>query len=697
MRVRALGVVCALLLLVACGEETSTQSKCDRYWFQAQTEKNPATREKLYQQALDGSGHSKDLMQVPRLLIDYADCLVENDKPARAETLLNDAITKIKNVLRTPHMDKGQERDSIKTEARAEFVLAKALAKLDRLEAADEKFKAAIALHDRGLGTLDVKVEMLKQYVDFLKKTGKNEKAEELGIESEASMTSVDDCDKLFNTADEFMARGEMAQARHVLSVAYLAAKKFGLKSNRYRDSLVHMGRFEIASGNFARGKEVLQQAMDPKDYPENRGIGNVERTAALLGFCSEVAGDTKAAEALYSQSAKSYAVLPVEELKKIGTLLVNRKFAREGLIALKRAWSLAKLSPKLTEQASELKRKVFRLCVELKQYDEAIKITKEELKECELSGNTDGYRYYVCQLSDVLIAKDVMEDRRFLSSIVIPKKFNRHGQDLVKIVVLARLGLNYMRAGDYEECDKKEHEALTLATKLKDTSAMGVATFNLGDSARRQMKFVEAERWYREGMALWENGDNRTAYLDDMFRLSELYCEWGKIKEAKELYFKQWELLGKHQHENDPDRRATVGCRMTAISIEQKNLDSARKWLAKSMSEVKKANSTNLWYQAFGIYSKGDIAFSADNFEEALKHYKEDLKFTRENKDNLQEGLFCNCIKRFLNVGDKFLVANRVDEAVKVVDIAMNAYGEIKAGACPDLHKRLEPWIKVA
>ncbi len=699
MKGRALCVIFALLL-VACGDETVSQSSsCDRYWTQAKTEKDPATREKLFQKALDSSGRTNDLMQVPRLLIDFSDCLVQNNKPAKAEGFLNDALEKIRSALKSSEIDQSQERDLYKEQGRAEFVLARALAESNRPQEANKKFKSAIASHDRGLGNLDVKVEMNKQYISFLKKSGQLEEAEQIELESESTLTSVDDCDSLFEKARDLMVRGEMDKARRILVIAHLAAKKFGPTSNRYRDSLVHMARLEIACGNFARGKQLLLESMDKKNYPTGRGDGAEQRAFSLLGFCYELEGDLKRAAVLYADAGKSYPILPVEELKSLGQFLFKRNFKEEGLVAMRRALALGSAIKQFKRSdIVSLRAPITVALMKMKRYEEAAKILKDEFKEAAVSGSAEAYRSYLCRVSDTYLMPDLLvDDRRFLNGVKIPKRFSQNEQEMIRAMILARLGINYFRAKDYVKSEKLSREALKIGTKLNDRTTIGVAIFNIGDTYRRQNQFKEAEQWYQRGIVLWEKSGNRTAYIDDLYRLAELYDQWGKLKHAKASYLRQWDLLSNDPHPIDPARRFVVGCKIASNAIAEGKYDEARKWIEDTTNEYKKVNGNSQWFPSFIIYSKGDIAFGENRLDDALRLFNEELQYCKRNEKMLAKGMICNSFARILGVADKLLQSNRVEESLKVTDEVMNVFKEIPVGECPGIAQRLSSWITIA
>ncbi len=638
-------------------------------------------------------------MQVPRLLIDFSDCLVQNNKPAKAEGFLKEALAKIRGALQSSELGQSQERDLYKVQARAEFVLARALAELDRPQEANEKFKAAIASHDRGLGNLDIKVEMNKQYINFLKKSGQEEAAEQIEIESESTLTSVDDCDVLFDKAKELMSRGEMDKARRILVIAHLAAKKFGPTSNRYRDSLVHMARLEIACGNFAKGKQLLLESMDKKNYPTGRGDGAEQRAFSLLGFCYELEGDLKQAAVLYADGGKAYPILPVEELKSLGQFLFKRNFKEEGLVAMRRALALGSAIKQLKRtDIMDLRTPVTVALMKMKRYDEAAKIIKDEFKEAAVSGSAEEYRSYLCRVSDTYLTPELLEDdRRFLNGVKIPKRFSQNEQEMRRAMILARLGINYFRAGDYVKSEKLSREALKIGTKLNDRTTIGVAIFNIGDTYRRLNQFKEAEPWYQRGIVLWEKSGNRTAYIDDLYRLAELYDQWGKRKEAKATYLRQWQLLSNDPHPLDPARRFVVGCRITSNTIVERKYDEARKWIENITSEYKKVNGNSPWFPSFVIYSKGDIAYGEDRFDDALRFFNEELQYCIKNEKVLAKGMICNSFSRIIGVADKLLQLNRVEQSLKAIDDVMNVFKERPIGDCPGVAQRLSSWVTIA
>ncbi len=696
-------IALALPLLVSSCQTMPPEELCDRFWYQAKQSGSTNEARTLFEQAIEQGRRTGNGVKLAKVILDYGDFLLRDREPSAAVDQALSARQSLDATRSSPTFGSAENREREVMIAQAQFLLAKAYSELGRLEDAKKEYEQALALHDRVLGNMTKKLEMMRQYISLLKKMGKTEEASELEIKQQALYTTVDDCDRLVADSDKALEAGDIPAARRSLRIARLAAAKFGPSSNRFRDMLLHSAILEFVSGDMAKTKALLNEALDSVKHPiGNRSKRDQCRENVLLGFCYELDGNMVEANKLYELSSRQYPGGPSATLYTVAGYLVTQHKSDLLIKVAKRAYALCEALPDSVRKKQETSNKLLLMIadalLDTGRYDEARKYYKLMLDAATNSpaANVQHYRDCILRFSDYYRTSDnVQGDLDFLSRLVIPKRFNAGEVVLIRAAIAQRQASDLVLVNKLRAAEIKVLESLEFAKQSKDKNVICMSHLFLADILRVQERFDQAEENYKYVINYGIDSDVKVFEFEGSHHLAELYMRQKRYLEARDKFLQAWRLL--KQNGAGPASRSTdLAIRVSESEMALGRLDKAEKWAETARREFKRDNGIDPNFGSIYLYICADIAALRKDYGKALKLYKADLAYCEAHHDKVSKGMLENSIGRLINLADKMFERGLKKESLEVVDVSLNAYVRDKV-TYPHGRARLERWIVLA
>ncbi|HPN07466.1 MAG TPA: tetratricopeptide repeat protein [Hyphomonadaceae bacterium] len=183
-------------------------------------------------------------------------------------------------------------------------------------------------------------------------------------------------------------------------------------------------------------------------------------------------------------------------------------------------------------------------------------------------------------------------------------------------------LGSLYLRTGDYEEALRAMEQ---ISWFEEDEAKRAVALGNLGVVALAQRDDAEAERLFRESLAINEKLSNKDGQAADLADLSDVVRTQGNAKRADEmlqralkLYVETGNLIG----------QSNVHGRLGGGAFQRGQMSAALKSYASAADLAGESGDTgSTIYAELGL---GDVSSATGKFKEAREHYQTALDLSR-------------------------------------------------------------------
>lgn len=208
------------------------------------------------------------------------------------------------------------------------------------------------------------------------------------------------------------------------------------------------------------------------------------------------------------------------------------------------------------------------------------------------------------------------------------------HQPETEKGQTLLRLGQVLDWIGEYDEAGDAYKETLRLAQKVGDGALQAQCQIAIGELARKQSDYAQAESWFALAQATAEENDDVAGVAKALICVGSLAFYQGQYEEASRYYGRSLTL---RRELGDRADEANVLNNMGIVAASQGDFERAEALFSESL-EIRRALQQK-WAIANSLGNLGQLATDLQQYEKAQTYLEEALTLHRETGDRWRIG----------------------------------------------------------
>ena len=198
---------------------------------------------------------------------------------------------------------------------------------------------------------------------------------------------------------------------------------------------------------------------------------------------------------------------------------------------------------------------------------------------------------------------------------------FARRGDDRSHVVALQQLGSIALERRQFDEAERWYRQSLAITERLGDAHGQAITLHQLGIIAEARRQFDEAEGYYRQSLAITERLGNAHGQAQTLHQLGSIALERRQFDEA-EGYYRQ--SLAIEERLGDALGQAISLHHLGIIAQQRQQFDEAERWYRQSLAIAGRLGNEH--GQAGTLYQLGRIAQQRQQSDEAERWYRQSL-----------------------------------------------------------------------
>ena len=279
----------------------------------------------------------------------------------------------------------------------------------------------------------------------------------------------------------------------------------------------------------------------------------------------------------------------------------------------------------------------------------------------------------YNQKVRDAVEALDLAKAEALAQEFVDVAK-RRYGEtDLIYGDAISRRGAVYMYRHDFMSARPLFEDALKIYGSHGDDPRRGRALNNLAESYRQTGDLSEAERLYKEALALQQSvlEEGHPDEATTLANLAHIHRQRGQFGVAEQFLRQALEIRRQHYEPDDPTL-ATTYQNLAAALEEQNKLEDAETWLRKAIATREAGQHPDHPQLAGALQRLGVNLYRQFKWQEAYKVLRRSVKIRRKT-----EGFRSDFGRNLTDLAQLFLTFSKWDRAEPLLREAMEVYSE--------------------
>jgi tetratricopeptide (TPR) repeat protein len=198
---------------------------------------------------------------------------------------------------------------------------------------------------------------------------------------------------------------------------------------------------------------------------------------------------------------------------------------------------------------------------------------------------------------------------------------FESAGDDSNLAVAFHQLGMIAQERRQFDEAERWYRQSLAIEERIGNEHGQGSTLHQLGRIAQERRQFDEAERWYRQSLAIEERIGDEYGQASTLHQLGRIAQERRQFDEAERWYRQS---LAIKERIGDEYGQAITLHQLGTIAEERRQFDEAERWYRQSLAIKERIGDER--GQASTLHQLGIIAQERRQFDEAERWYRQSL-----------------------------------------------------------------------